>query len=318
MENKRIELYVWWTCNHRCIYCMEYPNMIKRWNEKISSTDILKLLVKYRKLWYNHVTFLWWEPFIQDVFLDALKIAKKLWYTILVTTNATTLHIQKEAAKYLPYIDELILSVEAIDTSLQESICQTKSVTYWTPVFENIRNYATLKLFKANIVVNQLNKDHIYEIVDFLEKHWIKEVVLTYPDIDILFYEKEYILEKIAPKYSEVYDIIDRILIDFSPRLTIKIADIPFCILKNAKYLPLTDDYNYENRIKLAAYNKKNSDYSRNNKTLNRKKISPRKRKRIEKCKTCSYNKICWWVSDSYDALYWLDEIQPISNSFKK
>jgi hypothetical protein len=33
-------------------------------------------------------------------------------FTTLVTTNATTIHLEAQAKKYLPLIDQLILSVQ--------------------------------------------------------------------------------------------------------------------------------------------------------------------------------------------------------------
>ncbi|MBT3726697.1 hypothetical protein HOG21_03185 [bacterium] len=59
----------------------------------------------------------------------------------MVTTNATTLHLDKQAKKYLPYIDELILSVEAIDKDLQQKISRTKVFVRWEEVFKNIDLY---------------------------------------------------------------------------------------------------------------------------------------------------------------------------------
>jgi wyosine [tRNA(Phe)-imidazoG37] synthetase (radical SAM superfamily) len=41
----------------------------------------------------------------------------------------------------LPYIDELILSVEAIDKELQQEISRTKVYVKWDKVFENIKKY---------------------------------------------------------------------------------------------------------------------------------------------------------------------------------
>jgi molybdenum cofactor biosynthesis enzyme MoaA len=49
MKYKRIEIYVGWTCNQRCTYCMEFPNMERNWNKKITKYDILKKLIKYKK-----------------------------------------------------------------------------------------------------------------------------------------------------------------------------------------------------------------------------------------------------------------------------
>jgi hypothetical protein len=37
---------------------MEYPTMEELWQEKVTKFDILKKLIKYKKLGYNHVTFL--------------------------------------------------------------------------------------------------------------------------------------------------------------------------------------------------------------------------------------------------------------------
>ena len=171
MWYKRLEMYVWWTCNQKCTYCMEFSNMEKTWTKKVTEYEVLKKLLKYKKLWYNHVTYLWWEPFIQWVFLYALKVWKKLWYTILVTTNCTTLHIDKQAKKYLPYIDELIISVEAIDKWLQQKISRSKVLVYWDNVFKNINKYWKWSYFKANIVITKDNLLDIFNIVKYNFKY---------------------------------------------------------------------------------------------------------------------------------------------------
>jgi hypothetical protein len=75
----------------------------------------------------------------------------------LVTTNATTLHIETQAQKFLPYIDELFLSVEALKVEDQQKISRTKNFVHWEEVFENIKKYWSGKMLKANIVVTQDN-----------------------------------------------------------------------------------------------------------------------------------------------------------------
>ena len=188
MDYKRIEIYVWYTCNHKCTYCMEYANMERLWNEKITKYDILKKLIKYKKIWYNHVTFLWWEPFIQPNFLDSLKLWKKMRYTILVTTNCTTLHIDFQAKKLLFYIDELILSFQAKNIDLQKKISRTNVYVRWEKVFENIKKYWKWKFLKVNIVITKDNLDELFEIVRYLNKKNIKNISITYPDLDILYF----------------------------------------------------------------------------------------------------------------------------------
>jgi pyruvate-formate lyase-activating enzyme len=312
MDYKRLEIYVWWTCNHNCTYCMEMPNMKEAWNKKVTKYDILKKLIKYKKLWYNHVTYLWWEPFLQSVFLDALKLWKKFGYTILVATNATTLYLEGESKKYLPYIDQLFLSVQAIDEKLQQKISRTSVLVKWKNVFKNIRKYWNWNFMKCNIVITQDNKNNILDIVRYLNDEWIKEISITYPDIEISYWI-DFILKRIAPTYSEAFKYIPKIL-DFCilNDIKLKIPDFPFCIFpkKNIeKYIGITDDFDYWMRIKIThewkildRWNVKDED------------DLPRERFCITKCIDCKYKWKCWWPSIHYNKLYWYSEINPIKN----
>ncbi len=316
MDYKRIEMYVWWTCNQKCTYCMEYPNMEESWNKRITKFDILKKLLKYKKLWYNHVTYLWWEPFIQWVFLDALKIWKKLWYKILVTTNATTLHLKKEAKKFLPYINELILSVEAIDKNLQQKISRTNVYVKWDKVFKNIKNYWKWNFLKINIVITKDNLKELLNIIKYLNKKKVKNIAITYPDIDIDYYWKSFTLDKISPSYKDCMKEIIKIL-KYSKKnnLYINLADFPFCIfpkenLKN--YINISDDLKYWNRVKVADIIKENDKFYFWE--LNRENVSPRERKHIKECTKCLYKNKCWWPSKYYKDLYWLKEIKAIKD----
>lgn len=307
MEYKRLELYVWWTCNQKCTYCMEFPYMERQWTKKVSKYEILKYLIKYKKLWYNHVTYLWWEPFIQPVFLDALIIWKKLGYTILVTTNATTLHIDSQASKFLPYIDELILSVEAIDKDLQQKISRTNVYVRWDEVFENINRYWKWTYLKINIVITKDNLLSLFEIVKYLNTKKIKNIAITYPDIDIEYYWKTHVLDRVAPRYNEcIVELIHIIEFCKKNQINIKLPDFPFCVFPKdniINYIKLTDDYDYQTRLKI----KHNWD------ELDRKDLIPRDRIYIDKCLNCLYLNKCWWLSDTYELIYWLDEINPIT-----
>jgi len=313
MNFKRLEIYVWWTCNQKCTYCIEFSNMEQAWDKKVTKYEILKKLLKYKKLWYNHVTYLWWEPFIQPVFYDALKLWKKLWYTILVTTNCTTLHLDSQASKFLPYIDELFLSVEAISKEDQQVISRTKNYVHWNKVFENIDKYWKWSFLKANIVLTQDNKDKLFDLVKFLYNKWVSSIAITYPDVTNTYYEKKHILERINPTYTESMKYIVPI-VDYCKQKNIhlKIADIPFCVFPREnilEYIKITDDYDYWSRIKI------NYEWKILNRwKLDKKDYMPRQRFRINKCTKCIYRWKCWWPLIHYEWLYWLDEINPIEN----
>ena len=309
---KRIEIYVWWTCNHKCTYCIEYENMEKFWNKRVTKYEILKKLLKYKKEWYNHVTYLWGEPFIQPVFEDALKIAKKLWYTILVTTNCTVLHIDNIAKKYLPYIDELILSVEAIDEDLQKKISRTSVVVKWDEVFENIKKYWRWKYLKVNTVITKDNLNKLYDIVKYVVWRGVKNIAITYPDVNnTYYYNNDFIRSRIIVKYSDCMLQIKKIKEYCGKKwVSLKIVDFPFCVFPKNElkdYIKLTDDYDYGTRVKLDGMGNILDRWQ-----LESKYKLPRERARIEKCKKCKYFNICWWPSMVYVEIYGENKIIPL------
>lgn len=285
--------------------------MEETWDKKVTKYEILKYLIKYKKKWYNHVTYLWGEPFIQPVFLDALKLWKRIGYTILVTTNATTLHLKTQAEKYLPYIDEFILSVEAIDRDLQQKISRTKVFVDWEKVFENIDKYWKWTYFKANIVITKDNLWELLNIVKYIVWKWMKDIAIVYPDIVTDYYTIEHIKTKVSPKYTEcISKVIEIFNFCKKNNINIKITDIPFCIFpKNnlKEYIRCTDDFDYGTRIKIT-----NKWEILDRKDLKKKSEIPRDRSWEEECNDCIYKWKCWGPSIHYKKLYWLKEINSI------
>ena len=309
MNYKRLEIYLGWKCNYKCIFCIERPFIDKNFNKEISNKEILWKLLKYKKLWYNHVTFLWWEPFIQENFLFSLKVAKKLGYIILVTTNWVILPFGDKSKLYLPYIDELIISIPIIDKKLQPIINWVKNIIDFDKVFKNIKKYWNWNFLKINTVLNKYNYNAkiLLWILIFLEKY--KEIILeisfTYPDIDYWYYNEEYCMEILAIKYNEIKKEFLKLekVHKFKSMILYKIIDLPFCFLPSEKYIKLSDDYNYQKRTKI------NDEWK-----ILRNWVFwiPRRRSQVIKCKWCKYLDICWWPSSDYVKLYWDSEIKII------
>jgi wyosine [tRNA(Phe)-imidazoG37] synthetase (radical SAM superfamily) len=59
----------------------------------------------------------------------------------LVTTNATTLEFTSQAKKYLPYIDELILSINTLNKDIYQKLHQVRNMPDYEKVFLNINKY---------------------------------------------------------------------------------------------------------------------------------------------------------------------------------
>ncbi len=304
MEYKRLEIYTWWKCNHKCVFCIEYPVMEKNWNVNVPKNEIIKKLIRHRLKWYNHVTFLWWEPFLHQVFGFSIRFAKKIWYTVMVATNGSIIQFERKSKEHLWYIDQLILSIPIINEHKQLEINRTKWIIKFDNVFKNIRKYWSWNYLKINTVVNKLNLEHIEMIIEYIWNKWVKEMSITYPDIVMKkYYSKEFILKNIAPSYKEVSWYINKwfkIALRYSINLII--TDVPFCCLPDLENIEFTDDYLYQNRLKI------NHEWIEQD----RETVLPRKRKQIDECNDCMYKKICWWPSIYYKDLYWYNEIKAI------
>lgn len=131
-------------------------------------------------------------------------------------------------------------------------------------------------------------------------------MAITYPDIDYDFYGHEHIIAEIAPRYTDVFqNLIPIIDYCFQHHIRLKIPDFPFCIFpedSRLEYIKLTDDYDYDSRLKLEA----------NDTEIDRDVALPRERKHIKKCYPCKYKYKCWGPSKHYEVLYGLEEITPL------
>lgn len=280
--------------------------MEKKWEHVVSREEVMKKLIKYAKLGYNHVTFLWGEPFIHPVLHFATRFAKKLWYTTLVTTNASTLQFEAQAKKHLPSIDQIFISVPVINTEKQLEINQTKWIINFDNVFANIKKHWSWNFLKVNTVINHMNLDEISDIIRYLSTTQVTEISLTYPDLNPSYYGDEYITNVIAPKYTEVRPYLDEWYeLWQTHNIRVQFVDIPFCIFPSTKFYAYTDDFMYQNRLKINAWEE---EWDRDEKL-------PRARKKLEKCGWCMHKTICWWPSTSYARLYGDSEIIPITES---
>lgn len=165
----------------------------------------------------------------------------------MVTTNGNMIQYDHVAKKFLPYIDQLIISIPIIDKKLQPIINNTKALIDFDDVFRNIKKYWNGNFLKVNTVINPLNIDFVYDIVRFIKKYDVKELSFTYPDIDTRKYSKEHIKKYIIIPYGEAVTKITKAFeLALQSGIRTKITDIPFCFFPDRSWIPYTDDYDYE------------------------------------------------------------------------
>lgn len=303
-------MYLGWKCNHRCIFCNERQNIEQYWQRKISNKEILAKLLKYKKQGYNHVTFLGGEPFSQENFGYAIRAAKTLGYTLLVTTNGTLLQFERIARQTVPFIDELIISIHSANPEKQMAINRSQSALDLHKIFSNSAKYFRGNFIKINTVLNHHNYQNLEPIIKLAQQYEIKEIALTYPDIAA---EVRVNQAQILLRYSELLPYLKKAY-QFCQRsgINLKIADIPLCCL--GRLWELADDLVYDNRMKLSVESEQGvKENSGKEKELDRKKILPRARRHIKKCDPCTMKDRCWGPAIAYVEEFYDDsEIKPI------
>ena len=182
----------------------------------------------------------------------------------------------------------------------------------WEKVFDNIKKYWKWKYFKANIVITKDNLKGLFKIVKYIGEKGMKNIAITYPDIDELYYWEKHIKEFVMPTYKD--SIKEIILIEkfCYNNINLKIVDFPFCVFPKEnldEFILKTDDFDYWTRLKIS-----NTWEQLDRKELNLNNEIPREREHCEKCNDCKYYKICWWISRYYKKYFWLKEINPIKN----
>jgi hypothetical protein len=142
----------------------------------------------------------------------------------------------------------------------------------------------------------------------------MRDIAITYPDLEGDYYWKEHLKKNVAPTYTESIKEIEKIN-DFCNEnsINLKIVDFPFCIFSKEKveeFVNKTDEIDYSDRIKVVDRVKEN--WIIYEWEIKRSEVIPRKRRIIKNCEKCKYVNLCWWPSVSYELLYWYDEIKPI------
>jgi MoaA/NifB/PqqE/SkfB family radical SAM enzyme len=187
----------------------------------------------------------------------------------------------------------------------------------WEEVFINIKKYWKWSFLKVNIVITKDNLYELFDLVKFVVERWVKEIAITYPDLDLRYYWKEHLLDKVSPKYSD--SILEIIKIDeycWANSVRLKIVDFPFCVFPKSKlenFIIKTDEFDYWNRLKIGTELFEGWSLEPRE-VIDRNDLIPRERRLIDKCNWCKYNKLCWWPAVNYKELYWYDEINPIKN----
>ncbi len=289
---KRFEIYIGFKCNNDCVFCIEKRNREKFKQKKVLQTEkkIRELFNKYKAANYNHVNLLGGEPFLENNFLQILKIAKEYNFLTAVTTNGSVLANEKVAQTHLPFIDDLIISIHGHNQDLVNKQCNNKALfSQQARAMQNIKKFFKGRILKANIVINNINYQYLNDIVRYIIEKGIKEISLT--SMAIEDYNKDY-----AIKFDKLKPYLNEISEGMSDDVKLRFADIPFCILGENYFL--ANNLYFDRRDKFDIKGKE--------------VVFDRKKYKNSECQKCPYSELCLGIDSDYVKLFGDNELKAV------
>lgn len=309
---KRIEIPLWWNCNIDCIFCSEIDCFKdNRWTslsfEKFSSI----LFENYNK-WYNHLTIVWWEPTIEKDFLKVLKLAKKLWMKIQISTNWFRLINSFFCKQLLDLVDWITISIHSIDDKINKKIINKNIINlklFYKKIFDNINNNFNNNEIRINYVLNKFNykSDKILSTFEFIYQNLknIENFTLTYPDI-VNFELQKTQIKNISIKIDAIKKQFEIINLPKDIEKKLIISNYPFCWLPK-KFWKYNEDLKYD-KENITKTNLIEWEFM----YFDRKNILPRAREKIDICKICIFNEKCWGIPPHYKKIFDIKTLKPI------
>lgn len=277
--NKQIDIILWMKCNEKCTFCFQNTDYIKKNDILLNKNDILKLLIKWKKLWFNMLNISWWEPTIyEDNFNYILKLSSWLLYKdIKVITNWIQFSKKNFCNKNLPYITDIWFSFHsASNKDIQDKLTWLKwSYNLALKAIKNIKNFPKINLHNHCVItINNIN---------FLEEHIKKIIELWFVSIHFMSLMHNTETNKIySYNFNELSGLLKLLIDKYKNEINIEISYMQPCYFKW-----------YEKYIQLFEYWKK---YLSNNvESLKSWEQTIISNKYLEKqCDTCKYLKQCY------------------------
>jgi MoaA/NifB/PqqE/SkfB family radical SAM enzyme len=157
-------VYITKRCNLRCVYC--YPPGDEGDMDRALGLELLEKIRPKNPA----INFTGGEPLLHPHLADFVKRSQELrFFPIVLSTNAYDI---KPLFEILPMLDNLIISLDAVNTSVNDLLCGTPGAT--CQILENIRILAELRMrFRFNITLHAVicegNINGLDDLVSFCD-----------------------------------------------------------------------------------------------------------------------------------------------------
>lgn len=177
-DEKNIYIYLTNNCNERCKHCYMYAGDIKI--QELSPDVWKKVLLDYKNLGGQGVTFTGGEVTVYKGFESVLKYAHELGLNVTVLTNGI-LWDEQYIKRCGPYIDEVQISIDGYD---KESYYNVRQYDGFGTAINTLIRFSEAGV-RTSMAVTPLYDD-LEEFVKNFEP-FAKRIIEEYPDIYIRF-----------------------------------------------------------------------------------------------------------------------------------
>ncbi len=119
---ERLEFHIEYGCDNRCAFCSESDRLARWRDHPVSAREITRTLRSHAAAGGRHVNLTGGEPTAHPAFAYALELARGLGLRTYVGTNGSRLADPTFAARVLPWLDELSLSLHGPDAARHDRL----------------------------------------------------------------------------------------------------------------------------------------------------------------------------------------------------
>ncbi len=305
MDWKCVEFTMYYHCNVECVFCSHTTRMERFGAYPIPAAEIAEKLKEKRSAGYNHVTFTGGEPTLYPKFEKLLEIARLMGYRTRAVSNGWAFSAADYAARTLPHLDELCLSIHGASERSHDRMTGAKGgFSRMKAALETVcREKPELKLI-VNSVATRWNLDELAPIAAWIKdyasvkEYWISTLVPQGAGLERF--------KELAPPNKDVLSRAPEVVEAAGP-VAVRFYGFPLCVL--GEFRESATDYGRNPSV--AVYRGLTKDGRADLREMESKKTDPPKVK-TKKCADCAYADACGGLWREYYRSYGDAELAPI------
>ena len=296
---KRIDLKIWFACNNKCLFCVQWDKRYKYWPKSLDM--VYEDLETGKKDGATWVVFTGGEPTIHQTLMEGIKYAQKIWYKeIQIQTNWRTF-------EDIDFCKQLI---DAGANQFSPSLHGFKPETHdflvgapwaWKQTVQWLTNLKKLwQYVLTNTVITKQNYKELPKLALLLISLGVRQYQFAFIHIT---WSADVNKEEIVPSKTEIIDYVKKWLDIWKKyKVNCMTEAIPFCIMQwyewaIAEYNFMPETQIFDAEWVIDSYN----DYRWNEWKI-----------KFPQCKSCKYNNICEGPWKEYPEIYWREEFLPV------